>query len=204
MQIDFKYKSNKYVIRMSDFIVQISKFYNRNYYLRHIDMGEYTADIFVSDDNIKTIEYVGTDLIYYALTFKNGMKTNKSKDDIINNPDFLEAKIIENNLIVLEMPHYNYLPIISGYSVLTQEKKLRIDPDENQKLLINKLQKIFKKEILEIKNFIYEDYKERVYNGDIEYYINSKRYKTTDRLIYKSCGYNYVYVPAEKTVLIIT
>lgn len=204
MQIDFKYKSNKYVIRMSDFIAQISKFYNRNYHLRHIDMGEYIADIFVSDENIKTIEYIGTDLIYYTITLKNGIKINKSKDDILNNPDFLEAKIIEKNLVVLEMPHYNYLPIISGYSVLTQEKKLRVDPDENQKLLIRKLQKIFKREILEIKNFIYEDYKERVYNGDIEYYINSKKYKSTDRLIYRSCGYIYVYVPAEKIVFIIT
>ena len=203
MKINFKYKSTKYVIRNFDFIEQISKHYKKQYFMRNVDMGEYVANILVSDNNIKEIVYIGEDLSYYAITYKNGMKTTKTKEEILNSTDFLQAKTIENNLVVLEMPHYNYLSIISGYSVYTQEKSIMIDLDKDVNVLISKLQKIFRKEIVKVVNAIGCKATERVYNGDIEYLINGKRYKTTDRLIYKSCGYKYVYIPDNKSVLII-
>lgn len=203
MKISFKYKSIKYVIRDTDFIEQISKYYKKQYFMRNVDMGEYVANILVSDNNIKKINYVGEELVYYSILYKNGMQTTKSKDEIINGKDFLQAKIIENNLIVLEMPHYNYLSIISGYSVYTQEKTITIDLENNANILINKLQKIFRQEIIGIINCIDERVSERVYNGDIEYIVNGKKYSSTDRLTYKSCGYKYVYIPDMKKILII-
>ena len=203
MKINFKYKSTKYVIRNYDFIEQISKHYNKQYFMRNVDMGEYVANILVSDNNIKEIIYVGKDLVYYNIIYKNGMKTTKSKGEIVGSTDFLQAKTIENNLVVLEMPHYNYLSIISGYSVYTQEKNITIDLEKDVNILITKLQKIFRKEIIKVVNAIGAKVTERVYNGDIEYSINGKKYKTTDRLIYKSCEYKYIYVPDTKTVLII-
>ena len=202
MEITFKYKSTKYVIRKSDFLEQLSAYYKRKYYLQHINMGEYIADIFVSDKNIVDIEYVGTDLIYYKITYKNGTKTTISKEELDYNPDFVEAKIIENDLVVLEMPHYNYLNIISGYSILSQDKTITIDLDKDINLLINKLQKVFRKEINGVINGIDCNIRESVYDGDIEYRVGSKKYRSTDKLVYKSGNYKYAYIPSDKIVII--
>lgn len=203
MKINFSYKSTKYVIRRDDFLEQIGKHFNKKYFYRSIDMGIYIADIFVTDNSIKTIEYVGEELSYYKITYKNGMQTSFTKNMVVDNPDFLQAKIIENNLVVLEMPHYNYLSFISGYSVYTQDKTIIIDLENNPEILIEKLQKIFRQEIVKITVCIDTPVNERVYNGDIELTINGKKYKTTDKLIYTSNNYKYVYIPDKKTVLIL-
>ena len=165
-------------------------------------MGECIANIFVSDNNIKEIAYIGDELAYYSILYKNGMKTTKSRSEVINNPDFLQAKIIENNLVVLEMPHYNYLSIISGYSIFSQEKNIIIDLEKDVNVLINKLQKIFRAEIIKVVNAIGCNVNERVYNGDIEYSVGGKKYKTSDKMTYKSYGYKYAYIPEFKSVLI--
>lgn len=203
MQINFKYKSSKYVIRKGDFLAQISSLYSKKYYLQNIDMGAYTANIFVSDKNISNIEYVGSDLIYYRIKYKNGNLTTITKEQLLNNTDFIEAKIIDGDLIVLKMPHYDYLDVISGYSLITQSKTVNISLPEDVDVLIEKLEKIFRKEIISVMDTTTYDVKEGVYNGDIEYRFNGYRFKTNDKLIYQSGGYKFAYIPENKFVLII-
>ena len=203
MQINFKYKSSKYVIRKGDFLSQISNLYNKKYYQQNIDMGAYTANIFVSDKNIANIEYVGSDLIYYRIKYKNGNITTITKEHLENNSDFVEAKIIDGELIVLKMPHYDYLNIISGYSLITQSKTINISLPDDEDVLIEKLEKIFRKEIISIADTSQHEVKECVYNGDIEYRFNRYRFKTNGKLIYQSGGYKFAYIPDNKLVLIV-
>ena len=203
MLIKFKYKSSKYVVKKGDFLYQISKLYNKKYYQQNIDMGAYIANIFVSDKNIASIEYVGSDLIYYRIKYKNGNYTTITKDELENNNDFIEAKIIEDDLVVLKMPHYNYLDILSGYSLITQSKTVNISIPEDVDILIEKLEKIFRKEIVSVVDTTPYNVKECVYNGDIEYKFNGYSLKTNDRLIYQSGGYKFACIEDRKLVLII-
>ena len=202
MKINFKYKSTKYVIRKEDFLEQIEAYYGKKYFFRKVDMGEYVADVVVSNNKIKDLKFVGEDLIYYSAIMKNGFTINFSRDEVNTSNDFLQAKIIENGLVVLEMPHYNYLSIVSGYSTYIQEKSINVDPEEHADVLINKLQKIWKKPIKEIVCLINSNMSERVYNGDIEYSVGSQRYKTTDRLVYKSGKYKFAYIPDRQIAII--
>lgn len=203
MQFNFTYKFLRYVISKGEFLKQINAKYGKQYVLKNVDMGDYVANVFVSDNEIKDIEYVGDDLIYYRITYKNNLRTNIPRKEVEGGTDFLQAKIIDNNLVVLETPHYNYMSFITGYGTYTDDRHVIIDFPKDKELLRTSLERIFRKEVVDVYDFTTANVSERVYNGDITYNCNGYKYKSNDKLVYKTRYYKFVYIPDKKLALIL-
>ena len=203
MVFNFDYKYLRYVISKGEFLKQLNSKFGKQYVLKSINMGDYVGHIFVSNNEIKEIEYVGEELIYYRVTYKNDIQTNISKNEILQGTDYLPAKLIDNNLVVLETQNYNYMPFITGYGTYSEKRHVIIDFPKDKEMLKTNLRKIFRKEVDEILDLTEKSVTERVYNGDITYGLNGHKYKTTDKLIYKTRDYKFAYIPDKKLVLIV-
>jgi len=205
MKINFKYNSNKRVIKIEDFLEQFKTLYGKKYYLKKIDMGEYEATMFVSNNHVVNLEYTGNDLMYYKISFNNQLPTTLAKSQIKNNPDFVEAKLIENeSLVVLQMEHYNYIPLITEYFTYSEQKSIIFDTEKDVDIICQRLSKIWMKPVSGILDYSKFDYSQDVYNGEIIINIDNKKYKTFEKNIYKTDGYTFVYIPSQAISLILT
>jgi uncharacterized protein YsxB (DUF464 family) len=198
MKLKFSYTSSKRVIKKEDFISQLEEIYNKKYFLKKIDMGEYETTVFVTNNHIREITYEGTDLIYYRISFDNNLPTTLSEERTRNNPDFIEVKLIENeSLVVLETETYNYAPMIKEYFTYKENKTIVFDPEKDLDIICRKLSKIWRNPIKKIINYSNYKYLEDVYNGEITITVNNLKYRTLDKYIYKTEGYVYGYIPEE-------
>lgn len=205
MKIKFTYRHIKRVIKTEDFLEQLSILYNNKYYLKIVDMGEYENTIFVNNEHIIKIEYTGNDLMYYKIYFDNNLPTTIAKHKLPNNPDFIEVKLIENeSLVVLERKDYNYIPLIKGYFNYYEDKTITFDTEKDIDIMCQRLEKLWLKPVINCIDLTNYFYTENVYNGEITFFINNKKYKTNETNVYKTDGNIFVYVPLEEIALILT